>query len=78
MATISMRIEDKLLAEISRQSAQLRLTRTEYLRRALAEMSAKVAQDLRRQKLQEASRKVRRESVRINREFAAFEDAPDA
>lgn len=78
MATISMRIEDQLLAEINRQAKQLKLSRSEYLRRALAEMSARVASDLRRQRIQEASQKVRRESMRINREFASFEEAPDA
>ncbi len=41
-------------------------------------MNEKVANDLLRQRLQAASRKVRQESMRINREFAEIEDVPDA
>ncbi|MHB1013890.1 MAG: hypothetical protein ACYC2W_01240 [Desulfurivibrionaceae bacterium] len=78
MGTISMRIEDALLAEVTSQARALHLTRTEYLRRAIAEMNEKVARDQRRQRLQEASRKVRQESMRVNLEFADIEDAPDA
>jgi hypothetical protein len=73
-----MRIEDALLSEMSNQAKSLHLTRTEYLRRAIAEMNEKVARDLSRQRLQEASRKVRTESMRVNVEFAEIEDAPDA
>ena len=78
MGTISLRIEDELLAEVTSQARALHLTRTEYLRRAIADMREKVARDLRRRRLQEASRKVRAESMRINREFADIEEAPDA
>jgi len=78
MGTISMRIEDELLAEVTNQAKALHLTRTEYLRRAIADMSEKVARDLRRHRLQEASRKVRAESMLVNLEFAEIEDAPDA
>lgn len=78
MGTISMRIEDELLAEVTSQARALHMTRTEYLRRAIAEMNEKVAHDRRRQRLQEASRKVRQESMRVNLEFADIEDVPDA
>ena len=78
MGTISLRIEDELLAEVTSQARELHLTRTEYLRRAIAEMREKIARDLRRRRLQEASRKVRAESMLVNREFAEIEDAPDA
>lgn len=78
MGTISMRIDEELLSEMDRQAKALHLTKSEYLRRAINEMREKVARDLGRQRLQEASRKVRRENMRINREFAEFEDAPDA
>lgn len=78
MGTISLRIEEELLAEATRQAKAMHLTKTEYLRRAIAEMNEKVARDLQRQRLQAASRKVRKESMRINREFAEIEEAPDA
>lgn len=78
MGTISMRIEDELLAEVVSQAKALHMTRTEYLRQAIIEMKEKVASERRRQRLQEASRKVRKESMRVNLEFANIEDAPDA
>jgi predicted transcriptional regulator len=78
MGTISLRIDDALLDEVTSQAKALRLSRTEYLRRAIAEMNEKVARDLLRLRLQEASRKVRAESMRVNREFAEIEEAPDA
>jgi len=78
MGTISMRIEDELLDEVTRQAKVLHMTRAEYLRQAIAEMSEKTTRDLRRRRLQEASRKVREESMRVNLEFAIIEDAPDA
>ncbi|MFA7347726.1 MAG: ribbon-helix-helix protein, CopG family [Desulfurivibrionaceae bacterium] len=78
MGTISLRINDALLDEVTSQAKALHLSRTEYLRRAIAEMNEKVARDLLRLRLQEASRKVRAESMRVNREFAEIEEAPDA
>ncbi len=78
MGTISLRIEDELLDAATNQAKALHLSRTEYLRRAIAEMNDKVAHDLRRHRLQEASRKVRAESMLVNREFADIEEAPDA
>ena len=78
MGTISLRIDDELLDEVTSQAKALHLSRTEYLRRAIAEMNEKVARNLRRRRLQEASRKVRAESMRVNREFAEIEEAPDA
>lgn len=78
MSIISLRIDEELLAEATRQAKALHLSKTEYLRRAIAEMNEKAARARQRQRLQAASRKVRKESMRINREFAAFEDAPDA
>lgn len=78
MSIISLRIDEELLAEATRQAKALHLSKTEYLRRAVAEMNEKVAHALQRQRLQAASRKVRKESMRINREFAGIEGDPDA
>ncbi len=78
MGTVSIRIEDELLAEITRQAKELRVSRGEYVRRAITDLNEKVVRDLKRRRLQEASLKVRKESMRVNREFAAIEDDPDA
>lgn len=78
MGTVSLRIDDDLLEEANRKAKALHVSRAEYVRMAVSEMNERVAEDLRRQRLQRASRKVREESLRVNREFAAFEGAPDA
>ncbi len=78
MGTVSIRIEDELLAEITRQAKELRVSRGEYVRRAIADLNEKMVRDLKRRRLQEASLKVRKESMRVNQEFAAIEDDPDA
>ena len=78
MGTVSIRIEDELLAEINRQAKELHVSRGEYVRRAIADLNEKMVRDLKRRRLQEASLKVRKESMRVNREFAAIEDDPDA
>ncbi len=56
----------------------LKLTRAEYIRRALERMNRHTRARLRASRLQEASRRVRADSMRVNREFAAIERDVDA
>ncbi len=78
MSVISIRLPDALLDETGRCAEALRVPRTEYIRRAILAMNQHTARELRRQRLFEASRRVREESLRVNEEFAAIEKAPDA
>ena len=78
MGAISLKLPDKLL-ELSGQCAKtLRLTRSEYIRRAIERMNRETRAVVRAKRLAEASKKVRKESMRVNAEFAAFERDPDA
>jgi predicted transcriptional regulator len=78
MGAISLKLSDDLL-ETSKQCAEtLKLSRAEYIRRALVRMNRETCARLRATRLGEASKKVRRESMRINAEFAAIERDPDA
>ena len=78
MGAISLKLSDKLL-ELSGQCAKtLRLTRSEYIRRAIERMNRETRSVLRAKRLAEASQKVRMESMQVNAEFAAFERDPDA
>jgi metal-responsive CopG/Arc/MetJ family transcriptional regulator len=77
MTTISIRLPDELLQEVERCARELHLPRTEYIRRAIQAMNQTMLQESRRQRLFEASRKVRENSMRVNAEFAAIEDEPD-
>ncbi|MCF6290396.1 MAG: ribbon-helix-helix protein, CopG family [Desulfobacterales bacterium] len=77
MATISIRIQDDILIEINERARALHMPRAEYVRRAVVAMNEQVARELRKKRIMEASRRVREESMRVNAEFDAIEDAPD-
>lgn len=78
MASVSIRLPKSLLAEADRRAKALNIPRAEYIRRAIeAENKAMRGQEARR-RLVRASRRVRQSSLRVNAEFAAIEDAPDA
>ena len=77
MATISIRIQDEVLEELNKHSRRLHIPRSEYVRQALIAMNKQVDSDLRKKRIMEASRRVREESMRVNAEFDAIEDAPD-
>ena len=49
-----------------------------YIRRAIERMNRETLTEVRARRLAEVSRKVRRESMRVNAEFAAVERDPDA
>jgi len=73
MATISLRIPDELLTEVSRHSKAMHIPRTEYIRNSLISMNRQVELEMRRKRMMEASRRVRDESMKVNAEFDATE-----
>ena len=78
MGAISLKLPEDVL-EISRRCADtLHLSRAAYIRRAIERMNRQTKALLREKRLAEASKKVRKESIRVNREFAAIERTPDA
>lgn len=78
MGSISIRLRDNLLQEAEDKARSLHMQRTEYIRLAIIAMNEKVERDLRRKQIMEASHRVRQESMNVNAEFSAIEDAPDA
>lgn len=77
MTTLSLRLPEDLLDEVDASAEQLHIPRAAYVRKALEQMNATVAAQRRRTRLMEVSLKVREESMRVNAEFDAIEDAPD-
>jgi predicted transcriptional regulator len=73
MTTISLKLPTDLLEASGRLADRLRLSRAEYIRRAIARMNHHVTARTRAENLAQASRKVRRDSLRVNAEFAAVE-----
>jgi hypothetical protein len=78
MGAISLKLPDDLLEASGRYAGALRLSRAEYIRRAIERMNREMQARLRARRLAEVSRRVRRESMRVNAEFAAIERDPDA
>ena len=78
MAAISLKLPDDLLHESGRNARALKVSRAAYIRRAVERMNRQTRALLRARRLAEASRKVRRVSMRVNAEFARIERAPDA
>jgi len=78
MGAISLKLPEDLLRTSGELAAELRLSRAEYIRRAIDTMNKETRAQLRAQRLAEVSRRVREESMRVNQEFAAFERDPDA
>jgi hypothetical protein len=77
-AAISLKLSEDLLEASGRCAKALRLSRAEYIRRAVERMNHATRTELRAKRMAAASRRVRKESLRVNAEFSRFERAPDA
>jgi hypothetical protein len=78
LGAISLKLPDPLLEMSSACAEALSLSRAEYIRRAIERMNRETRAQLRRQRLADISRRVRKESLRVNAEFARIERSPDA
>ena len=78
MTAISLKLPDRLLEASRRCAGALRLSRAEYIRLAIERMNRESNAQLRARRLAEVSRRVRKESMRVNVEFDQIERAPDA
>ncbi len=78
MRTISLSLTDAVLERSGRCAEALAISRAEYIRRAIQAMNRETDAQLRADRLANASRKVRDESMRVNAEFEAIEHDPDA
>jgi len=76
MTTISIRLPDDILNEVDKIAKDLNVPRTTYLRQAILSMNNKVKEDRRRARIMKLSRRVRKESMRINAEFSGVEHDP--
>lgn len=72
MSYISFRLSKKLLHELNCRAKALRLPRNVYICKAIESMNEKILE--RKYKLEQASLLVRKESMRINKEFSEIED----
>ena len=78
MESISLKLPAELLEISARCARALGIPRAEYIRRAIERMNCEAETRARAERMARASRKVRKESMRVNAEFAATEHDPDA
>ena len=77
MGAISLKLPEDVLETSRRCADTLHLSMAAYIRRAVEHMNRQAPALLCARRLAEASKKVRKESLRVNREFAAIERTPD-
>jgi hypothetical protein len=77
MQSIALKLPEELIKASERAASSLHVSRAEYIRRAIEEMNRKMLAEARARQMAEASRKVRGESMRVNREFEEVETDPD-
>ena len=77
MSIVSVRLSDRLLHDVDIMAHSLHLARTEYIRKAIEQMNEKTLSVKRKQRLIQASLKVRNESMAVNAEFSRVEHDPE-
>ena len=78
MGAILLKLPDDLVETSRRCATALGVSRAAYIRRAIERLNRETRARIRAKRLAEASRKVRKESMRVNAEFAAIERDVDA
>jgi hypothetical protein len=78
MGAILLKLPEDVLEASRRCADTLHLSRAAYIRRAVERMNRQTQALVRAMRIAVASKKVRKESLRVNREFAAIERDPDA
>ncbi len=74
MSVLTIRLSEKLLKDADRIAKNKKLSRSSFIRETLEESIRKTLEAEKRKRLREASLKVRRESMKVNAEFAKFEE----
>jgi metal-responsive CopG/Arc/MetJ family transcriptional regulator len=78
MESISLKLPEDLLESSDRCARALGIPRAEYIRRAIERMNREAETRIRAVRMARVWRKVRKESMRVNFEFAALDHDPDA
>ena len=78
MQAISLKLPEDLLEASGKQAKVLKISRAEYIRRAIESMNGRARVQARGRRLAAASLKVRRHSMEVNAEFARIEGDPEA
>ena len=78
MESISLKLPEKLLEASDRCARALGISRAEYIRRAVERMNRETEAQTDAERIARASRKCRKESMRVSAQFGAIDRDPDA
>ena len=78
MEAISLKLPRDLIEKSAKCAKALGISRAEYIRRAIERMNLEAAAVERAARMKRVSLRVRKESMRVNAEFAKFERDPNA
>ncbi len=76
MTLISIRLPEKILREVDILAQDNHLSRAAYMRMAIEQMNENIKNMKRRERLKAISLLVRKESIKVNKEFGEIEDDP--
>ena len=74
MSSITLRLPDNVINQMSIKSKQLNISRSEYIRRSIENMNELLEKEVLRSQLLHASQRVRQESMVVNQEFSEIEN----
>jgi metal-responsive CopG/Arc/MetJ family transcriptional regulator len=77
MTVISIRLPNTLLHDLDGSAHVLHVPRAEYIRKAIEHMNEEVHNKERKKKLVQSSLRVRKGSMRVNKEFSEIEHDPE-
>lgn len=73
MSVITLRLPDRLMQDLENHARLAQLKRSEYIRQAIERLNADMVLVERTERLKKASLLVRKESMKINKEFDEIE-----
>lgn len=76
-ALVSVRMDDTMFQTMRNMAKTLHLSQTDYIRQAISHMNDEASRKVQAQRLQQASLKVRNESMKVNAEFSDIEHDPE-
>jgi metal-responsive CopG/Arc/MetJ family transcriptional regulator len=76
MSVITVRLPEKLLHDLDTHAHAIHVQRAEYIRLAIELMNTSIKKKEHIARLKKASLLVRKESMRVNKEFSRIEDDP--
>lgn len=77
MSVITIRLPEKLLSKLDESAHIMHIRRAEYIRFAIEHLNKEVKNKIRKEKLKKISLRVRKKSMRVNKEFGRIEYDPE-